>query len=166
MESKEPRFMESSIPDEELDIKKVNLDAKKSRFVKQKNTKEAFEQMARQTNEKMQGHLAEAFELGKQYRELLEDQTISENKNFLIESKEKEIVGKLVSYAIKVNADHNENEGMGSVAIVTLLLKCVLRMRDRYNDVAYKCHILEKNYTRLEEKFNLLSSRVKPDESK
>ncbi len=169
MQDNQPRLMESRIPEDELDkehTKKVKLDPKKSRFSKKKNNKEEFEQRAKETNQKLQGHLVEAFELGKQYKELLEDKTISDNKTFLTENREKEIISKLINYAVKVNTDQNELEGMGSVALLTLLLKCVIRMRDRYNDIEYKYHILERNHIKLEEKFNKLSSQVKPDESK
>ena len=165
----EPRFMESRIPEDELEkeqTKKVNLDPKKSRFTKKTKTKEEFEQRAAETNDRLQGNLAEAFDLGKQYRELLEDKTITNNKSFLVESKEKEVISKLINYAVKVNTDRDEYEGMGSVALITLLLKCVIKMRDRYNDIEYKYHMLEKNAVKLEEKINRLSSRVKDDESK
>jgi hypothetical protein len=161
--------MESRIPEDELEksqTKKVLLDPKKSRFAKKAKTKEEFEQRASKTSERMQGNLAEAFELGKEYRDLLADKTISENKTFLTESREKEIVGKLINYAVKVNTDVDEYESMGSVALLTLLLKCVIKMRDRYNDIEYKYHMLEKNHARLEEKFNSLSSRVSQDETK
>ena len=165
----EPRFLESNMSEEDLaneQTKRIGLDPKKSRFVKQHQHKEEFEQLVQKTNERTQNYLTEAFELGKQYKELLEDKTISDNKNFLVESKEKEIVGKLIMYAIKVNADQTEQEGMGSVAVLTLLLKCLLHIRDNYNDVVYKCHVLEKNYIKLEEKFNNLSSRISSDDTK
>lgn len=168
-EEVEARYMESRIPEDELakvQTKKVKLDPKKSRFAKKAKTREDFENRAHETSNKMQGHLMEAFDLGKAYRDLLEDKTIPENKNFLGESKEKEIIGQLISYAIKVNIDQDEHEGMGSVALLTLILKCVLKMRDRYNDIEYKYYMLEKNHARLEEKFNRLSSLVKPHENK
>ena len=161
--------MESRIPEDELEkeqTKKVNLDPKKSRFALKAKTTEEFEQRAIQTSDKLRNNLTEAFELGRQYRELFEDKTISENKNFLNESREKEIIGKLIQYAVKVNIDEDEHEGMGSVALITLLLKSMIKMRDRYNDIEYKYHLLERNHVRLEEKFNRLSSLVKSDASK
>ncbi|KKN61001.1 hypothetical protein LCGC14_0526260 [marine sediment metagenome] len=161
--------MESRIPEDELEneqTKKVLLDPKKSKFAKKAKTRDNFEQRAVQTSERLQGHLTEAFDLGKKYKDLLEDKTISDNKGFLNESREKEIISKLIQYAVKVNVDQDEHEGMGSVALLTLILKCVLQMRDRYNDIEYKYHLLEKNHAKLEEKFNRLSSQVKSDESK
>lgn len=168
-EQVEARYMESRLTDDELkklQTKKVKLDASKSMFAKKAKTQESFQQRAVETSDKLQNHLAEAFDLGKQYRDLLEDKTIPENKKFLDESREKEIIGQLISYAIKVNIDEDEHEGMGSVALLTLMMKCVLKMRDRYNDIEYKYHMLEKNHIRLEEKFNRLSSQVKSDGNK
>lgn len=168
-EQVEARYMETHLTDDEIaksQTKKVKLDASKSMFAKKSKTKESFQQRAIETSGKLQNNLTEAFDLGKQYRDLLEDKTIPENKKFLDESREKEIIGQLISYAIKVNIDEDEHEGMGSVALLTLMMKCVLKMRDRYNDIEYKYHMLEKNHIRLEEKFNRLSSQVKSDGSK
>ena len=161
--------MESRIPEDELakeQTKNVLLDPKKSRFAKKAKTKEEFKQRAVKVNTTRQGYLAEAYNLGKQYGSLLDDKTITENKNFLNESREKEIIGQLIEYAVRVNIDEVENEGMGSVTLITLLLKSMIKMRDRYNDIEYNYHILKKNHIRLEEKFNHLSSQVKSDESK
>jgi len=169
MQEDQPRYLETNISEEELKkehTKKVKLDNKKSRFSTKVNNKEEFEQKVISTNKKMQSHLVEAFELGKQYKDLLDNKTITDNKTFLAESKEKEIIGKLINYAVKINTDQNELEGMGSVALITLLLKCVIKMRDRYNDIEYKYHLLERNHIKLEEKFNKLSSRVSSGDSK
>lgn len=167
MTESNPRFMESIIPEDELakeQTKKVNLDPSKSRFTRKIRNKEEFEQLAVNANNQLQKNVVDAFELGKQFKALLNDKTIVANKNFLHESKEKEIIGKLIQYAIDVNCDQNETEGMGSVALITLLSKCLLTLRDRYNDIEYKYALLERNAIKLEEKFNRLSSLAKADD--
>lgn len=168
-EEEEPRYFESRLSVDELEqeqTKKVNLDRSKSRFSKRKEKPQLFEEKAAKINESNQNYLFEAFELGKEYKEILFNKTISANKTFIEESREQEVLGKIIDFARRANHDESEIEGSGSVTIIVLLLKCLLQLGDKYNDVEYKYHILEKNHVKLEKKFNLLSSEKSKDESK
>lgn len=164
--------LESGLSKKELEELKervnsgVKLSSKKSRLFGKINEKKNFEQMVNNANEQHQNYLSEAFELGKQYKELISDKIITDNKGYLVENREQEVIGKLIDYAVRVNNDKIEQKCMGSVTLLTLALKCIIKLRDRYNDIEYKYHILERNHIRLEEKFNRISSQTKLDENK
>ena len=171
------RFMESNISDEEIKrlqaTRGVKLQNSQSSVVGPKHNIEQFEQRANDVAKKRQEHLTEAFKLGAEFKGLLNDSTVSSNKTFIIESKEKEIIGKLIKYGVKINTDQDEDEGMGSIALLTLILKCMLFMRDKNNDLNFKVHALKEYTARLESKLNKqaekikeLSSRTATDERK
>ena len=164
------RYLESSLSQKELEdeqFAKVKIDGKKSRFSKQpEQPSYNFKERARDIQNKFEGYLAEAFEYGKEYKEVLADKTLKDEKSFLNKSREEEIVAKLIDFAIKVNNDENEPEGQGSVTIIVLLLKCLYTMRDKYNDIEYKYYQLEKNHIKLEEKFNRLDEKINKSSSR
>lgn len=167
MNNNEPRVsFENEGADQVEATKTLKLDPKKSLFSKKAAVKNTFEERAQEVHSRMQGYLSEAFELGVQFKEFLEDKTVPSQMGALRRSREKEVIGKLVAFAIRVNNDQDENEGMGSVSILTLLLKTSLAMRDRYNELDYKYHELESYCTRLEAKLNKLSSQPGSHESK
>lgn len=124
--------------------KNVKLDSKKSRFAKQAETKQIFEKKVTEVHEKMVGRQQLIFELGKQFLDLLKDKTLTENKGPMHQSLEKEVLGKLTQFAIEVNNDENEGEGMGSISMIVLLFKSMMIMRDNCNRAEYKIEQLEK----------------------
>lgn len=164
MAENKPRVsFESNQDPSELEVNKnIKLDNKKSRFTKQRVSKQDFDKKVEETHERVRSRLGEMFELGKRYKDLFNDKTITENKTYLLDSKEKEVIGNLVDFALILNEDHAEREGIGSVSLTTLLLKCMLIMRDRFNDLDYKIHLLERENGDLREKLTSLSSKQGP----
>lgn len=143
--SNEPRIsFESDSEEIEPATKNVKLDSKKSRFARQAETKQNFENKVTEVHDKMMGRQQLIFELGKQFLDLLKDKTLAENKGPMQQSLEKEVIGKLTQFAMEVNNDDNEGEGMGSISMIVLLFKSMLIVRDNYNRVEYKIEQLEK----------------------
>jgi hypothetical protein len=125
--------------------KTVKLDSKKSRFARSSETKQNFEERANAANEKISDRQEQIFDLGKKFVEIMKDKTLPENKGPLQQSIEKEVLGKLIEFAIELNNDDLEqNDGMGSVGLLTLIFRSSLLLRDRYNSIEYKVEQLER----------------------
>lgn len=114
----------------------LKIDNSKSKFSPKKYID--IEASARNISKKMEGRKQLAYELGIKFLDILKDRTLSKNKNEMTRSMEKEIVSNLVQFAVDTNNDESELEGMGSVALCTLLFRANLRMRDVLNDADYK----------------------------
>jgi hypothetical protein len=85
---------------------------------------------------------------------MLEDRTLPQNKNIFAQEIEKETLGQIMELASEINADPNEQDGIGSLSWVAQLLKTVLYQRDRINKVEYAFLALEekvKNLTKIVE---------------
>ena len=92
----------------------------------------------------MQEKKQKALELSQSFLELLKNKTLLQNKGPLEQNLEKDIIKKLTEFAIEINNDPNELEGMGSVGINVILLKSLLNFRDALNAAEYKIYLLEQ----------------------
>jgi len=165
---KEPRLsFESSMTDEEADAAQnsgLKLKPSRTRLVK-KDVQQNFEQRVRNTSKRLEGNLKSAYELGVEFNNLLDDMRLAENIGPYERSFEKELLRKLINYGIAVNNDEQETEGMGSISLITLVMKHMFKMRDRMNKMSYDNHKLERRILHLEK--SILSSQPKAaDESK
>lgn len=150
--SKEERLsLESNEEDAKLQRERrggVKLNSSKSMFTKdpaQASQKEAFEEQADEAFEEIQDRKQKAVELVQQFWSFVKDETLLVNKGPVKKNLEKEIVSKLLNFASEMNNDPKEPEGSGSVAIITLLLKAVLYLRDSNNDLKYRLTKLERS---------------------
>ena len=113
--------------------KKIGLkqvSSQKSIFDKEKESKptqEQFEKKVEEINKKLNDYKSRAAELALSYKKLILDKTLSQNKNIFADEVEKETLSKMVGLAVEINTDENEQEGMGTLGWVTLLLKYFLR---------------------------------------
>lgn len=129
----------------------LKLNSSKSQFIKEIVRQEVFDQQATQAFDQMQERKQQAVELVQQFWSFIKDETLVREKGPIRKNLEKEIVNKLLNFASEMNNDPNESEGAGSVAVITLLLKTVLYLRDSNNENRY-------HLSKLEQKLNLLSS--------
>jgi BMFP domain-containing protein YqiC len=126
-------------------VKDTKVDVSKSRFAKQTKVKEQFEERAAQTHESLEGNKSRAAEVGREFWSFFGQKVLPENKGPLEKSFEREIISKLINYAIDINNDEFEQkDGMGSVSMITLLLNAVIKLRDRCNELEYKVEQHEK----------------------
>lgn len=157
---------ETEMTDEEAEASRnsgLKIKPSRSRAV-QKQAQEDFQQQVMRTNKRLDGHLKDAYELGIEFTKLMSDTRIADNIGPYERSFEKEIVRKLINYAITVNNDDQEQEGMGSVSLITLLLKTLFKLRDKTNQLSYDNHLLARRIQQLEK--SNLSSKTKTDEVK
>ena len=152
--------------------KKIGLkqvSSQKSIFDKEKEikpSKENFEKKVEEVNKKMNDYKAKAAEMALSYKKLILDKTLVQNKNIFSEEIEKETLSKMVNLAIEINNDENEQEGMGTLGWVTLLLKYFLHHRDRLNSLEYQLMTLQKNNEELKKEISKLKLSSQVDSSK
>jgi hypothetical protein len=129
-----------------------------------KPSKEEFERESALANEKLNSHGIKAVDLSKSYLKLLDDKTLVANKSPLVLDIEKETMANLGQLAIDMNTDENEIEGIGSVGLCTLLLRCLFLQRDKINSLDYKISTLDQKVSELtselENKINTLDRGV------
>ena len=123
-----------------------NVSSQKSIFdaKPKKPSQEDFDNKVQKIQETNSGYKAKAADLALQFRKLLEDKTLLQNKNVFARELEKEILTNMAELAIEINNDPHEQEGMGSLGWVILLLKTVLSQRDRINNLEYTISLLDK----------------------
>jgi len=144
----------------------VKLQSSRNR-VRKVSVKEKFEERVQETVNRFEGHLSRAFNLSKRFAEIMNETKISDNIGPDTRSLEKENITDLINYAIDVNSDQNEREGMGSVSLITLLFNTAIKLRDRVNSLSYKNHLLEMRLNNLEAemaKLKMSSERKDADE--
>jgi len=157
-ENKEPRISFNDSGEVRPATKTVRLNSSKSRFAQTKKIKEEFEKQAQDIHSKKEGYQYEAIQLGQEFNKFINRKTLSKNKGPLEKTFETELINKLIDYAIRVNNDEHERyDGMGSVALITLLYNTIIKMKDNQNNLEYSLRLLEKKVIELE-------SKIKPEE--
>jgi|688.fasta_scaffold881774_2 hypothetical protein len=123
-----------------------NVSSKKSIFesLPKKPSPEEFEKRVKDAQESNSGYKKRAAELALNFKKILEDKTLPQNKNIFANEFERELLVKMIQLAIEINNDPNEQEGMGSLGWITLLFKTILSQRDRINNLEYNISVLEK----------------------
>jgi len=91
-----------------------------------------------------------AAELSLQFKKAMADKTLPENKNVFQIEAEQEMLSEMVKLAVDVNNDEYEDEGMGSLMWVILLLKTNLNLRNQINLLEYELIQQKKSVNKLE----------------
>jgi hypothetical protein len=143
------------------------VSSQKSIFEKKKEEQrpsaENFEKKIEEINKKNNDYKSRAAELALSYKKLILDKTLTQNKTVFSEEIEKETLSKMVSLAVEINNDEDEQEGMGTLGWVTLLLKYFLHHRDRVNNLEYQVLTLQKINEELKKDLNKLKNSLQVD---
>lgn len=145
----EERYSFGSNPEDQESRKRVKLNSSKSKFANEIAKKDDFDQRAEAAVDDAQNKKEIAVELAKQFWSIAKDTTLEKNKGPIQKSLEKEVIGKLLEFASSLNNDTSEFEGAGSMAIIMLLLKISLHLRDNNNSLNYKLTLLEDKVNKL-----------------
>lgn len=104
-----------------------------------------FQQQVRTVEEIKSGYNARAADLYLQFKKVVLDKTLPQNRNIFNSETEKEILQGMMQLAQEINDDPNEqHNGMGSLTLITCLLKMCLAQRDRINELEYSHLLLQK----------------------
>jgi hypothetical protein len=121
-----------------------NVSSKKSMFEsKQIPSNADFENKAKNVNDNSISNKSRVVELSSQFRKIIEDKTLPENRSPLQDAYQAEIFGKLLELATQLNEDENEPENVGSMALIVLLMKTNFLLKDKINILEYKLSLLE-----------------------
>jgi len=111
---------------------------------KKNNSKIHFEKIADSAFLTNEEYKYIAVDLATRYKSMILDSTLSENKTSKSKDEEKFVCENLVNLASKMNNDENQEMCVGSVGLISLLLKMLLLQRDEINDLKYKSSNLSK----------------------
>lgn len=151
--------------DDDQDNKpRVGLKAPKNKSIfdgiPKKPSKEEADKKASEANDKLNSYRTRAMELAITYKKLLDDKTLVQNKTLINSEIESEVLSSLAQLAIDMNTDENETEGMGSVGLTSLLLRCMLIQRDKINQSDYELHTLNSKVKNLESQLEKVLSLI------
>ncbi len=123
-----------------------NVSTQKSIFdnVPKKPSAEEFSKKVDKIQDASNSYKIRGMELSSEFLRVLNDKTLKQNKSIFAKDLEKEVINKLLQLSIEINNDASEQEGMGSLAVITLLLKVVLLQRDKINELDYTVSDLNK----------------------
>lgn len=123
-------------------------------------SREDFERKANAANNQLNSYNTRALDLSLAFKKALEDKTLPQNKNIIAVELEKELLGSMGQLAVDMNTDENEIEGMGSVGLNSLLLRCLLLQRDRMNTMEFALRTLQNTVNNLQTTLENVSTAV------
>src|SRR5437016_8826697 len=83
-------------------------------------------------------------EITMEFKKLMADKTLSQNKNPFTKELEKETCNKLIQLARIINNDPVESEGEGSLSFAVLLMTTCLAQRNKINMLEYANSLIDK----------------------
>ncbi|CAB4197047.1 hypothetical protein UFOVP1290_567 [uncultured Caudovirales phage] len=116
---------------------KINLKNISSQKLSRAQSQENLDKRVNKIIENNSAYKIKATELATQFNTAIADKTLKQNKNIFAKEMERELLIKMIQLAIDINNDPDEQEGMGSLSWITLLLKTCLLQRDRINQLEY-----------------------------
>lgn len=142
--------------------KEVKLDSSKSMFKKMENenVKPSLNEAAQQHSDGHIESMNKAVQLTKKFVKVLEDKTLIQNKGPVELSFEKELINKLINFAIEMNSEHADKSGIGSIGLITLLFNCLLKLRNHVNESEYTIFELNKTIAELKKSVAELNKKI------
>ena len=139
-----------------------NISTQKSIFDNnvKKTSQNDFDSSVKNMEEKKINYKQRTSDLAIQFKKLIEDKTLLDNKNIFSKEMEKEVLLNIIQLASEVNNDANESEGIGSLSWIAQLFKTVLYQRDRINNLEYALTQLEKNYLKIKNQNQIDTSKI------
>lgn len=122
------------------------LSSQKSIFenAPKKPSQEETDKKAHAIHERGSSYKMRAAELALQFNKAMADKTLKGNKTIFASEIEQELLTKMIGLAIEINADPAEQEDMGSLSWITLLLRTCFAQRDRINYLEYAISQIDK----------------------
>ncbi|MCK9567687.1 hypothetical protein M0R72_01900 [Candidatus Pacearchaeota archaeon] len=107
--------------------------------------KARFEENADKTVKYHDEKSKKAIDIITRYHKLTEDKTLFRNRGSIATDVEREIRQQIIQLALDMNNDENEEDnGKGSVVVLSVVTKILLMYRDRLNDLEYEIQQLKR----------------------
>ena len=107
-------------------------------------TPQDFQQRVQEVEDRRSSHKTRAAELFLQFDKIIKDKTVPQNRNVFNVEAEREVLQNLMRLASEINLDENEEDGIGSLTLITFLFKACLAQRDRINEMEFAVSVLQK----------------------
>jgi hypothetical protein len=112
--------------------------------------KARFEENAEKTIKYHDEKGTKAVEVISRYLNITEDKTLVINRGSIANDVEREIRQDLIQLALDMNNDENEEDnGKGSVVVLSAVTKILMRYRDRLNDLEFEMQTLKRELNKL-----------------
>jgi hypothetical protein len=116
---------------------------------------------AAEANDRLNGYADEAARLALAFKNILNDTTLAVNKSVIARDAEKGLIGNLIALGTTMNNDVRQEEGQGSMGVITLLLGTSLNQRDKINELAYADTQHAQRIMALEAQNKMLENQLK-----
>lgn len=133
-----------SVHAQKIGLKKVSTQKSIFDSINKKPSAEDFNKNVQQSQERILNYKTKAADLALQFNKAMFDKTLKSNKTIFSVEIERDLLSKMIQLAIEINADPIEQEGMGSLSWITLLLKTCFSQRDKINNLEYNLSQIEK----------------------
>jgi len=91
-----------------------------------------------------------AVDIVSRYLKMIEDKTLNRNRGSIANDVEREIRQHIIQLALDMNNDENEEDnGKGSVVVLSVVTKILLMYRDRLNDLEFEVQQLKRELNKL-----------------
>ena len=139
----------------------VKLSNKNSMFAKtvKKPSAEDFQNLSRDSNARTLAYAERAKDLSTKFVKMMNDKTLSKNKE-ITASLDKEVITALLQLANEINNDDAQEEGVGSIGVISILFKTVVDHRDKINNLEFSIEKLKEEINKLKEEINKLKSSI------
>lgn len=129
---------------QKVGLKKVSTQKSIFDSKPKKPSAEEFDKKVKKIHERSSSYKAKAADLALQFNKSMSDKTLKSNKTIFSSEIEQDLLGKMIQLAIEINADPIEQEGMGSLSWITLLLRTCFNQRDRINSLEFALSQIDK----------------------
>ncbi len=141
------------LDDQQNQQKKLKVSTQKSIFDKpvKKPTQKSLENKVKSLESREIDYKERTHMLALQFKKMIEDKTLPQNKGVFAVEGELEILSKIAQLASEINNDEDEEDGIGSLTWIVQLLKTCLSQRDRINKLEFALIQIEKNNVNLKD---------------
>ena len=126
-----------------------------------KPSKEEFNKTVAKNENASLDYNNRAVDVALKFRAAIESTVLAQNKTTNDSLAEKDLIRDIVQLATDMNNDELQEEGIGSVAIISLVLRNLLTQRDRINSIDHKNFLLEAKVAELTSKLEELDKKQK-----
>jgi hypothetical protein len=126
-------------------LKNKAAEAKENEKKEREEYMRKFDDRAEKTVKYHQEQSSRTLDIISRFFKMSEDKTLSQNRGSIADDVEREIRQQLIQLGIDINNDDNEEDnGKGSIVILSVVTKIILMYRDRLNSLEYEVQNLKR----------------------
>ena len=103
-------------------------------------TQQEHQQNVEKSQQTQSANKQRAAKLFIQFNNAIMDKTLPQNRNIFNIETEKEMLQNMIQLGMDLDADPDEQEGIGALSLIVVLLKTCMAQRDRINEIEYSLY--------------------------